>query len=1104
MTSTPPKKKINAVSQASLELLNPIWSMGIEGNGSWGDSGSPSSSQSKSSEQAAGPSSTGAQSSHRSHKRTESQMSRTTHLQLDEPTPELEAFAMQDMQSVMDSNNRSYDDSYERAPPVAQSMLGSFFEDDADQPEASAYSPASGRRVAFRVRGGSQDSGSPDKTASSKSSAQNSASSIARFFGWKKGAKKSQSSQSNRGDVFDEKQPSSAPPSILHFNQAAPQPSDYAHSSSPIRNTPAISAQQQSVNGSPLASPALMPHRKGGPPPRGILRKQSAPSLHSDSERQQQMSPPQQMSAARRYAAENSESVAPASVSQTVQASTPTRRPTLRQGQTSPSSGSSLQGSNSLRSSSSQSSLDRRYQTTSVGRGVARSRLPSDASVNSAYVNASNNLSASSSSGSSKASSVRRRPALNKRFEGMPDSPPVMPRRIQGASNAPGQDERGHLFSLPEQSMASKVASGMLNHSRGFEEPLPRSASKVSSGSDQSSSRSSRRRSRSVGALDAPQSGFFPRPPLRDASPSGGGQLQPVAAEQPLVITNVTPTQRSVEAFSEIQPHSLSPRRHKSGNSVDSVSSDSSMSEEAAVVETVQARRVQLGARAKATALSSPSLNRGSRFSKASPVPVVNVLPPSSPSVQGSSPNKPQQKVQTVARKRVPKALLGGGLDEETLRKRWSRRDSCILALSLAQMELPDSDDELESLTESLSYDEDPSPTMELPASESTAPLNIKRRSPEQRDEGGLDVLSDSASGTLSEAEMESEAESMSTSASASNSVVSSSLSSSDSIGSDGLPMSESRKLEALIAASPQILNFAPTCDNLAANTSESESMPSLGDSTSASSVASSDNGDDRGATPTPADSVQDRKSSQSLMPHSNSASSLVSVGTSIFDLGMRYDEAQQYVDRGRFSRSTQGARTPTMHDDESFGPPGPAINVTHHHHGDSLDKNDGDDSELGYLRSNENRLSAERRRTKSRSPSPVSTRSLTPTQERPVQRRNSRGSPQSARAASLGLGLDLGQVRVLEPDVKYAMGHGQYPASAAEVGTGQWEDELASFQRQQNQQHQLFNQHQYHDALAQHHHRFQQQYQQRGYRGDDDADDDNQDAEEWEMGVAM
>ncbi|PWN28811.1 hypothetical protein BDZ90DRAFT_131400 [Jaminaea rosea] len=1035
------KKKVYQASQASMALLNPAYAMGVEMEHSWSDSSSISSSskQSQSKSHHQSPSS----SRHASQPSNASSSSSSRGGYIEDPTPELEAFTMQDFSAAAlvrhrtgrndDGDDDDYADEWSTSPSHRKNAtMGSFFEDDAD---AASPKLSTGRKVAFRVRGGSQDAtkemmaarqgGSGGKAASNYGSSASSP--LARLFGWKRGNKKNNGQASPSSDVFDS-QPMSAPAHITTFDRSMPPLSDSASSTAgSLPPTPIGGAVMTLPGGSPI-----MPHRKGGPPPRGILRKQSAPMLRAASEDvarapspQPELEEPMIMLPPRSAEAPPSLPSMHFAPLRSKASDSSLRKVGGRQGPPSPL----WTPSNVTRSSStdSQSSFtERRYST--VGRGVARNR--SDASLTSSA--SSHSLALSSNS------SIRRKPVdatpsparrkpVNRRFEGMPESPSVIDWQKLSASpspqNQPLRVVGASLFSLPsEVSMAQKVANGELSKGRGHEEPMPRSTSKdsnltVSSGASQ---RSARRRSRSVGAMDVPA---FVVPSLTVEAPAPAKAPAAVFpadgffAPQTSRSQQRTPTQQSVSAFAAspsrkpvpkmipdpapIPATGLSPRGHKSEFSVDSVSSasDSGDSEEAPLTETVQAaRRVQLvGTRAKATALSSPSMRSSpSGFSlrspllKASPIPTVNILPPSSPSVKSplSSPqaqpetpanaSKAATAAASVATPPSKKASvrsppgsaesLVADLSEEEIRRRWSRRDSCILALSLAHCSvdgIDEEDEEEERLSEAaqaepvLAKMSSPSVDMaSLHSLESTAPLNIKprnKRSPAvtptssenslpQTESFGHPSASGSAN-TLS-----------SKGSSAFESLFSTSLGSlinnEEAMANLGnyedshIPARPTHAAPAAPrvappAAVPQLVAFGPSQDSLG-TAATAASMPSLDSSASGSSsmASTSDNiaeaaqpARNVAATPSPRLDANNSLGVTLLgMTSSDSHGSMATtVRTSIFELGGPYENEEQmeveeqprkYTHRAQLSEGAfeDPSLTPTSFNDGSFG----------------------------------------------------------------------------------------------------------------------------------------------------------------------------------------
>lgn len=1123
------KQKINQVSQASLALLNPAYAMGMDMEHSWSDSSSLSSSSKRSTSKSQSPSPSRR---HASQPSTSSASSQGGYIE--DPTPELEAFTMEEFsaaalvrrRAAQNDDDEEYVDEWStNASPCHRknATMGSFFEDDADN---ASPKMSSGRKVAFRVRGGSQDATKEMMAArqgGGKAGSNNGAagSPLARLFGWKRSAKKSNgrsSSASNHDGIFAS-QPMSAPAHVTTFDRSMPPLSDGASShagSLPV--TPIGGVVMPLPPGSPNS---LMPHRKGGPPPRGILRKQSAPMLRAASEGMPR-SPPAQPEEPLIMLPPRSAEAPPSLPSMhfaplRTKSSDSSLRVGGRQGPPSPLwTPTNVHRSGSTDSQS--SFTERRYST--VGRGVARNR--SDASLtssSSSHSLASNSsvkrklVDANAAASGSTPSPARRKP-VNRRFENMPNSPSVIDWQKLSLSPSPQSAPLrvvGNLFSLPtEVSMAQKVANGELDKGRGFEEPMPRSTSKdtnLSIDNGSMSQRAARRRSRSVGAVDAP---VFAVPSLTvDAPAQAPAALLPadgffapsVSSRSQLAQSNgTTPTQQSVSSFastssaSRKQPPTTSlssPRRHKSEFSVDSVSSgsDSGDSEHAAVVmETVQAaRRVQLvGTRAKATALSSPSMRASPAMRAspsfslrspllqphaspaiASPIPTVNVLPPSSPSVQqspGSSPASQASKVTKAAAPAAPvvtppakkpsklrsppgsaDSSLIADLSEDEIRRRWSRRDSCILALSMAHVSV---DSISEQAEQEEVIEEQARPVLAdapaiVPAQATTAPLNIK---PRKRSPKATSPSSSSSSVVPSNS-------SLTSSSSAFDSLFSESLGSlvtnEDALASMGL---YDDSTPAPAAATPQLVTFAPSQTSLASSAT-ANSMPSLDSSASGSSsmASSTDNVAVAAATTATAASPSPRAPSVSpridgnnclgvnllgMTPSDSQTSMATTVRTSILNLGDDHEGMVQepiieaprrYTHRAQLSEDTfehrDAATTPTSFNSGTFKkssrkPVSPRVEINISEHG----ADGATYSPYSAWRSQnapQGRLSPSGRGPATRSPSPAhstrtlragagspapsSTRSVTPTQE------TASGAPASAGVNGLGLGLDLG-----------------------------------------------------------------------------------------------
>lgn len=1053
------KKKVNQVSQASLALLSPAHAMGIHLEESWSQDTTQSLPEDLS------PMASNQQDSFYG-------LTAGTH---DDATPELEAFAVEDLQTALTKSSRQSmddDDDDDVADDIAWDSrhrrgptLASVFEDDGDM---ASPRPSSGRRVAFRVRGASEDttpremhppshgkSGHSKSLSTQSSSSTSSSSPFARFFSWKKNGGKKSGHQAVFGDIFDS-QPSSAPPHITTFDRSMPPPMDYDSVSDATSACGSLPATPMGGAVVPLpmsvGTPTkVMPHRKGGPPPRSILRKQSAPALRAERLIEEQAPPMPTRSF------EEPPSLPSSSSSRQLSP----RSGGLRQQPPAP-----LFSPSGMNTSPSGSSFtERRYST--VGRGVARCRNTSDASMSAS------SASTTSLASSTKSPTKRSKGSVNRRFEGMPTSPSVNPLVLQGSALSPTsvRSPPGALFSLPEQKMASQVANGLMNNARGFEEPMPRSAAArgaSTGGVVVPLTKTLRRRSRSVGALDGAAmvsaAALAPRPVPSVSEGQQTGRLVGLGRGRPqqpppihchqlgrLAGRDITPTQQSPGVFAgaqatfvgETRPLSPSRHCHKSGDSLDSVSSDEDLGE-AAVVTTVQARRVQLvNTRAKATAVASPNLCRSPR----SPVPQVSVQPPSSPSILAGSPSislATSSHESALAKPAVlsPPRLLTAELDEETLRKRWSKRDSCILALSLANLDLPDEEEDCGYVTHIA-----PVGGINGLGFQTTAPLNIK---PRHRVKSDVSESNESAS-EVSPATSASEI---------------------SSVDGDAFPYSVSNKSTLSTRAdsqqAPAIYTFGPS-DSYGTGTMGS--LPSL-DSSSGSSVTLTHDAvealptlvAERSTTPTPGGLM--------VLPHSSSMTSIATVSTGIFDYGMTPDQAahyskgaQQIVGRGMsleagvydgYEEGVPGddATTPTM-SNGPFGtlPPQPAaIIVGHHHTQDSLS--------MGAVQQAPTNILAEglpnaghyglklspldsRRNSSSQSsigghtvrcPSPISVRSITPTQESQQQ------------VTSLGLGLDLGCVKVAEAGLT-SPSVGIHKHCSAEIGAGHWEDQLRQFQ---------------------------------------------------------
>lgn len=1063
------KKKINPVSKASLALLSPAHAMGFEVETS-------QSQDTPKSIPAPFP---------QSHDRDLSAA--------EDATPELEAFTVADLQTGLTKSRlstESLDADPLRLRRQRDNTLASVFVSDAD---ASSSKPKSGRRVAFRVPGGSQDLSTRDvlpggrsnhrKSSLGQASDSSSGSSFARFFNWKKSAGKKSFHQSAFSDVFG-LQPSSAPPRIATFDHSLCPPrncdsfSDNPPACGSLPVTPLLGATVP-LSASLETPIKVMPHRKTGPPPRSILRKQKAPAQRP----QRDQNEPMQLS---RRSFEQPRALLS---SLPLNRKAMPRREILRQQPPFPLSMSATNNASSSRSSF----TERRYST--MGRGVARHRRPSDASM-STVSNSTRSL-ASNIKSPTKRGPDAAKPLTSRQFEGLSTSFSINPLMYQGAKQADGglSSPRGTLFSLPEQKIASKVKNGLIKSAKGFEEPIPSSNAANSLGldlSDASQAKSFRRRSRSVGTLEGQTlvngQGLFAVTTAVVQEPAtpliGLGRGQPLSAGQhwpqlgQLGTCGNPPTQQKAAVFTggvqALTAPAASPSRsvHKSEGSQDSVSSDEEDVGESAIVTTVQARRVQLvNTRAKVTAFSSPNLSRSPHLK--SSIPVVNVLPPSSPSVLFSSPPSDHIQVETnpqaspVRKAAPPPRCLVADLDEETLRKRWSKRDSCILALSMAQVHLPDEFEDaydLSSVRENAitkdflsSLPEDSSLTGL--GFQTTAPLNIRPR-------GHSDKIEDDACPPADSAV-----------------ALTPSFSQSFSVIGDPFPYYASHHSVASSAQSelqqdktagaeqePKILTFAPS--DYYSSEATAASLPSL-DSSSGSSTASTcdidnlDDTNDRSTTPTPG--------GLNVIDASTSIASIATVGTSIFEFGMPQEEAKRYVHRANLSEDgsaahdgAEDATTPTL-TSTSFGtlPPRPAaINVSHHHTQESLSMGAMQEPPVNLLDLNLGtgaqhgrslNLMASNRSSPRSSPTfstaktsrcSAFSRSITPTQG--MQPRRDGGAVQDdALKASMGLGFDLGHFRVSKPGLKSGQVHHQL---SCKVGAGHWEDKLLYFRPQNHQ----------------------------------------------------
>ncbi|CAO1623971.1 unnamed protein product [Sympodiomycopsis kandeliae] len=981
-TMTQQRKKINAVSKASLATFHPGYHMGMDADmePSW----SQSSAGSSSTIDAWSPVDSTISLDHQQDQYVVSPQCQTS------PTPELEAFLHRDLQTaLMETSRGSTDDSHgvwsAHGGHRRGATMASVFEDDADADVSSPTKAGHSRRVAFKIRSTSTDSTksfSPSKSAK----ALPTASPLSRFFNWRKAGK-----HANKFDHGDNSVPSSAPANVTTFAESMRSPGLEPDFGSEGRGGGADSLPNTPLNHTVQlpSSPGIMPHRRPGPPPRSILRKQSAPSLRNP---QSSNEIPTQRSFE-----------APASFSSRNDGNSKRRQPPT-----------ALTGLSSHSSSEmvSSPSAERVYST--VGRGVARDRSSSFSSIGSA---------------SSNQKSPKRK-NVNKRFENMPSSPlphegslhlyspPTQPMRLTGNSTPTlvPSNSRPILPQLPSTtSMAQQVADGLLNNSRGFEEPTRRvqpQEKDLLSVQRPNAPKSLRRRSRSVGAIEVQDTfaaavSAFANDRLRvqtELAPSrviglGRGQARTL---DPREASHLTPTQRSVPTFAapqqtapassgtDLAPPPLSPRHKMAASSSDSGSSSDSDSGHSAEVHTVQARKVQLvNTRVKATTVSSPSLASVTRSPRAdgypsSPQPSLSNSSPllTAPrALTNTMPATPQRN-QDQHRDR-PLASPGSTLSvtddsNSSLPADWSQRASYLLSDGLSGLDIS-------GATEG---------TLDFgfPSCPSVAPLNIRPRARLASNfSEASDVSLSSSVGTLVSEVSETESENDSNKRPHSHTQQ-----------SPFSPASSNHVAQRTLA--PQTATFG---SNGSMDSSASGSLPSL---TSSDSEASNPPLSRPGGL-----TVTSSASSTSL-------SSITTTNTSILDYGMPQEEARRYVHQAKLSEDaftyTKDARTMSVEDQStptlSSGAFRPAINVI----GPDVNDNKSrpqltlDFEPGGSLGLSLGSLGGQGRRGSSAS-SRRSSRTVTPTQEMfrsaSPNHREARKAALQESSAGAGLGLGLG-----------------------------------------------------------------------------------------------
>lgn len=706
------------------------------------------------------------------------------------------------------------------------------------------------------------------------------------------------------------------------------------------------------------------------------------------------------------------------------------------------------------------------------------------------------------------------------------------------------------------RSMALKVADGMLDKSRGFEEPAPRSqpavvAAEVDRHSLQK--KAFRRRSRSVGSYEDAGNPFasafggfmsakqdsssslhaaiaeaafdaeayieattpmFEQPIHQFAGPAAVKSSSPVDAHDKMssVDTARTPTQQQPAVFADetrgsnsldYMPPSSEERKassnhHRANDSTSSNSSCSSGSESLheLVATAVQVRRVQVSSmRARATAVNSPSLGPvtvRSPHPSQSQAPMVTVFPPTpdmagqemqrmaSPepmSQDGEAPadktSEHQNATSAAVAEEEPEEMVTSDTfgDVEELKQRYSSRVSCMLALSLASASLErevDSDDEesaailrggIESFGQ-MSYGFPSCPPV-------VQPLNIKRRA------GTGDADSPSNNTDLSR-------QYSIASSSADDPFRYSTKSSVSDTTAAGSPVESIHPVNA----APRNVAYAPA--GWFSSAESSGSVPSLS-SDSTMTISSSDPRITAAASGGTISSAATSESFRSLATDFGASPQRST------------EEAMRYVHRAQLSHDAfdgiveEDEPTPRLASGawEQQQNRKPSINVV----APAFEESSVDQDCLGYVMSTfPSGLSADTtisgRTTPmghngTRSPTPTmrdGARSVTPTQQSPESiqqqplRRPMRPSPpphlrtepransapttpssstnailpsggsttsMHSPSSTLGLGLDLGQVKVSEPSMQFASREAvRARDSRAEIGNGRWEDD--------------------------------------------------------------
>ncbi|PWN50249.1 hypothetical protein IE53DRAFT_369066 [Violaceomyces palustris] len=585
-SSSTKKSKINAVSKASLAMLDPRHAMGMDIGTEWCDS--PTRHYSSEFEDQIEISSRGPSPVWRESEDDSVNSSWTA-----SPTPTLEAFAMPDFSVKQEAIPEQEAVSIASEPEA----FSSVFEDDREGDQRRFPSISKIQRSQYSEPSLSSPAKSTKAAKSSKSgglpSSSSSSSSLARFFTWKRSNKDKTGNLSSRSttDLFDS-MPASAPPTTTtfdlshdpimgrngsHWNGSA----DDGYSSLPTSPV----KENQTLPNILLATHAASPHHDSG----SMSRKQSMPSLRE--QRKGYMPAVNASSSRSLYSSEGGEqSSHDFKVSQNL-GGVPALPPLPSDiGASSPiiprGFGWGLSGDDEPNSPRSRP-ISRAVSST--GRGVPSPR------IDSMYDRKSILISKQSPSPSSKKNARSKQTGVKK------------------------DDSR-------RMSMAQQVVDGLLSQSRGHEEPAPRARAQV---------KAMRRRSRSVDSRAPPPLSSFGSPPaaFSPASPEiaifpslarhrgfngafpmppstvvhGIGRGRPRATD---TSSSGTPTQKTISSFPQPQTQRA-------------IEFDQ-LPEEG---ETHQARRVNLSnQRARAVPVASPLLSRSPRPNQ---VPlVVTVMPP--------------------------------------------------------------------------------------------------------------------------------------------------------------------------------------------------------------------------------------------------------------------------------------------------------------------------------------------------------------------------------------------------------------------------------------------------------------------------------------------